>query len=314
MSFQSVESQMLVLFLAIILGYVARKTKIMNDQFDGHFSRLVLNVTLPCMILSSVLLNDNLPDAGTVGTIFLLSCASYAIILAIAIAVPFLLRFPKMSRGTYSFMIAFGNVGFIGFPVLSSIFGEGAILYAAIFNIPFNLLVFTIGVFMLSDPEEGSIRERLLVGAKNMLSPTLLACFAAMLLAVFRVTESGVLGQSLDIIGQMTTPAALLIIGSTLAKMPLRDMLSNVRAYVVAAFRLVVVPVVIFLIFRMFVDDPMMLGTIVITAGMPVATNGTLLCLQYGGDLKTMTQGTFVSTIVAMLTIPLIAVMLVTFG
>ena len=107
---------MVILFLGIVLGFIARKASVMNDRFDGQFSKLVLNVTLPCLIISSVLMNDELPDASTVGLIFLLSCASYAIILAIAFAVPFLLRFPKDKRGTYSFMIAFGNVGFIGFP------------------------------------------------------------------------------------------------------------------------------------------------------------------------------------------------------
>lgn len=300
---------MVVLFLGIVLGFVARKTGIMNDRFDGQFSKLVLDVTLPCLIISSVLMNDQLPDTSTVGMILLLSCASYAVILVIAFAAPFLLRFPKDRRGTYSFMIAFGNVGFMGFPVLSSIFGDQAILYAAIFNIPFNLLVFTVGVFMISE-REGSIRERLADSVKHVLSPTLLACFVAMALALFRITEPGILGQSLDVMGQLTTPAALLIIGSTLAKMPIREMISSVRPYVASVFRLVVVPVAIFFIFRPLVNDPMLLGTIVITSGMPVATNGTLLCLQYDGDLKTMTKGTFVSTVMSMLTIPLIAMML----
>ena len=306
MSFESVESQMVILFLGIVLGFIARKAKVMNDQFDGQFSKLLLNVTLPCLIVSSVLMNEQLPDASTVGLIFLLSCASYAIILLIAFAVPFLLRFPKDRRGTYSFMIAFGNVGFIGFPVLSAIFGDQAILYAAIFNIPFNLLVFTVGVFMISE-REGTIRERLLDGAKHVLSPTLISCFIAMALALLRITETGIIGQSLDTIGQMTTPAALLIIGSALAKMPIREMVSSARPYIASIFRLVVVPIAIFFIFRSFIADPLLLGTIVITSGMPVATNGTLLCLQYGGDLKTMTKGTFVSTVMSMLTSPLLA-------
>ena len=309
-SFQSVESQMVILFLGIVLGFIARKASVMNDRFDGQFSKLVLNVTLPCLIISSVLMNDELPDASTVGLIFLLSCTSYAIILAIAFAVPFLLRFPKDKRGTYSFMIAFGNVGFIGFPVLSAIFGDQAILYAAIFNIPFNLLVFTVGVFMISEGE-GTLRERLTDGAKHVVSPTLISCFVALALALLRITEPGILGQSLDVMGQMTTPAALLIIGSTLAKMPIREMISSFRPYIASLFRLVFVPVAIFFVFRSFVTDPMLLGTIVITSGMPVATNGTLLCLQYGGDLKTMTKGTFVSTIMSLITIPLLAMMLV---
>ncbi len=305
-SFASIEIQLVALFLGIGAGVVARLTRFMNDDFDAKLSKLLLNITLPCLIVSSVLLNENLPDAGTIAFVFLLSCISYAITLVLAFAVPWVLRFPVDVRGVYSFMIAFGNVGFIGFPVLSAIFGTEVLLYTAIFNIPFNILVFTVGVFMIS-PQQGSLRERLRECSKHLISPTLIACFVAMVLGMLRITETGILGQGLSTVGSMTTPAALLIIGSSLAKMPVREMLLSTRPYVAVVCRLLVLPVFLFFILRPFITDPMILGAVVITAGMPVATNGTLLCLQYGGDLETITKGTFISTLLSMISIPLIA-------
>ncbi len=300
---------MLILFLAMGSGFLARKTHIMNDKFDGMLSHLILTITLPCMIVSSVITRDTLPDPLTILTIFGAACASYVVIMAIALIVPYFFHLKPSKRGTYSFMMAFGNVGFIGFPVLGSIFGSQAILYGAIFNIPFNILVFTIGVMMLSE-SEGSVLDQLKASAKNLLSPCLISCFAAMILALLGVSHTGIVGDALAEIGGFTTPAALLIIGSSLAKVPVLTMITHFRTYIMAAFRLLIIPFCVWLVFRGIISDPLLLGVVVITSGMPVATNGTLLCLRYGGDLPTITRGTFVTTVLSIVTIPLLATMI----
>ncbi len=310
MDFASIEAQMLVLALCIVLGFAARKLGIMNEEFDGMLSRLVLSVTLPCMIIASVITCDTLPDQATIETIFFYACASFVIVLAIAFIVPYTFRLKPSKRGTYSFMMAFGNVGFIGFPVLGSIFGQNAILYGAIFNIPFNFLIFTVGIMMLSE-QEGSFKDMLALCAKNLKSPALLACVAALILALLNVTHTGIIGDAMDTIGSMTTPAALLIIGSSLAKVPIKTMVTHFRTYIMAAFKLIIIPVVVWAIFRNFVTDPLLLGVLVITSGMPVATNGTMLCIRYGGDLNTIIRGTFVTTVLSMVTIPIIAMLVV---
>lgn len=300
---------MIILFLIIAVGFTLRKLKIMEESFDSQLSKLVLDLALPCMIIAAVLSNDNLPDEATIGTILFFSFACYFVMLAVAVILPILLRFKKSDRGAYRFMMVFGNTGFIGFPVLASLFGQGAILYAAIFNIPFNLFVFTIGVLLLSD-SEGSLKERLLANAKNILSPTLIACLAAVFLALLRITDTGIIGQTFNIVGQMTTPAALLIIGSSLARYPLFDMVTNIRVYLATAIRLLLMPLVMYFIFSPFITDPLLLGTILILSGMPVATNGALICIRYGGNLKLILQGTFVSTILSLITIPVLSLLL----
>ena len=310
MSFQAIEYQMIVLFLAMALGFVARKLHVMGEQADKMLSRLVLTITLPCTILASVLTRESLPDPAMIGTIFLFSCLAFALVFAIALTVPLLFRLGPTKRGTYRFMLAFGNTGFLGYPVLESVFGPEAVLYGAIVNIPFNILVFTAGVMMLSETE-GGLKEQLREGAKNLVNPSLIACLATMALALLNVTNVGVLGEAISTMGAMTTPAALLIIGSSLATVPVRTMITHFRTYIMAAFRLVVIPVCVWLVFRNFIADPLLLGVLVIVNGMPVATNGTILCLRYGGDLNTIIRGTFVTTVLSLLTVPFLS-MLVT--
>lgn len=310
MGFTFVASQMLVLALAIAVGFVARKLDVMNDAFDGSLSRLVLDVALPCMIVSSVFTEGGLPNAETIGIILGYSFAAYALMLVIGAVAPLLLGLPKSDRGVYSFMTSFGNVAFIGFPVLSAVFGPQAILYGAIVNIPFNLAVFTIGAAFIAQGEGGFLK-RMTSNWRTLISPVQVSCLIAIVLALLGVQNGGVVGDALSTVGSLTTPAALLIVGSSLAKYSPKSMLDNWRAYVIAAFRLGVVPLAVYFVFHQFVSDPLLLGVMTITSAMPVATNGMLLCLKYGGNLKAMTQGTFISTVASILTIPCIAMLVV---
>ncbi len=309
--FESTAMQMIVMFVAMAMGYLARKTNVMNDDFDRGLSDLVLGITLPCMIIGSVLSSEHLPGAQTIGMVFGFSCAAFLVMFLIAFVVPFVLRLPVDKRGVYRYAMIFGNVGFIGIPVLSSIFGPDAVLYVAILNIPFNVFVFTIGLMLIAGGEGGTVQERLVQAGVALRSPATLSSLLAVVLALLGITHVPIVGDALETVGDLTVPAALLIVGSSLAKMPLKRVLSNPHAYLVALVRVALVPAALLAVFSQFiVGSPLMLGVIVITNGMPVATNGTLFCVRYGGDLEAMTQTTFISTVLSLVSIPLFAMLI----
>lgn len=306
--------QLGVLFFIMATGYVLKATKRVDNSFEKLLSKVVLEVTLPCMILASVLSADEIPEPRAVLVTFGFAVLTYALLIALAEFCTRLLFLPKTRRGVYRFMGVFANVGFIGFPVISAIFGEGALIYAAMFNIPFNLLVFTLGAFWLSnDVVEGDIavsRPKPKFSLRILLSPATLSCAVVIVLVLLGVHQVPVVSEACSTIGSMTTPAALLIIGSNLANLPLKDLAGSVRVWVSAFFRLIVSPLAVWGIFHFFVSDPLLLGVMVIISAMPVATNGTLLCFQYGGDLKVMSQGTFITTLLSFAVIPLLVVFL----
>lgn len=305
MGFSTVVQQMCVLACCVLAGFIARKAHMMNDELDAGLTKLVLNITLPGMIIGAVIARDSLPDATTIWSMLGFSCLASLTALAIALVMPRLLRLQGSKRGAYSFMTMFGNVGFIGYPVSQSIFGDTAVLYAAIANIPFNILVFTVGILMLSQTGDSAL-EQLRKCARFMISPPLIACFASLALALLGVCNTGVVGLAMNTLGSMTTPAAMLIVGSNLAKMPVSALFSELTPYVMAMFRLLIVPLTVWIVFRGFVADTTILGVLVILNGMPVATNGTLFSLLYGGDTDSVVCGTFVTTILSLATIPLL--------
>ncbi len=300
----SIFKEMVTLFIIVGVGYGAKKTGFMNDQFDRLLSRLVINLALPGMILGSVLTADALPPREEILVTLALSCASYGVLLAVAYGFTAILRIPDGHRGVYRFMLCFGNVGFIGYPVLSAIFGPEALIYAAVFNLPFNLFVFTIGAWFLAQDTDGDVKVQ--TTWRTFVTPVMLSCVAAMALTLAGIHHAPILGDALNNLGSITTPAALLIIGSSLANMPVRDLVGGPRLWACAVFRLLITPIIIGLVFQPFVPAGLLLSICIVISGMPVATNGTMLCYQYGGNSRVMAQGTFVTTVLALASIPLL--------
>lgn len=296
--------QMITLFVIVGVGYVAKRVRLMDAAFDRALSKVIVNAALPSMILGSVLTAENLPTLSDILMTFGVSCASYLVVVLIAYVFCLVTRISVGHRGVFRFMLCFGNVGFIGFPVLSAIYGSEALIYATVFNLPFNFLVFTIGAwFLTQDNAEGA---KVATTWKTFLSPAIVSCVVAIALTLAGVHGVPVVGDAFETLGSLTTPAALLIIGSSLADIPVRELVGGFRMWMMSLFRLLVIPFCVWGIFHFVVPNPLLLGVVVVISGMPVATNGTMLCYQYGGNSHDMAQGTFLTTVLSMLTIPVL--------
>ncbi len=306
--------QMIELTLLAAAGVIARKLDFMNSAFDTALSRLVMNFSLPALMVSSVLNNTGLPDFATIMRILGFSMLAYALMMVVSYLVPRL--YPNIepaTRGAHSFMMGFGNTSFVGLPILNAIFGPAAVFYGVINNIPFNIFAFTCGESMIRQggaAKGASFKRRAKKVLRNLMNPAMIACIVALVLASLGITDNGgLVGSTLNYIGQMTVPASMLIIGSTLATLSPKETLSHVKPYLTSLVRLLAIPVALFFALRPFIDDPLILGVIVVGAGMPVASMGIMMALMYDGDVKAMSQGTFITTILALATIPLLAVL-----
>lgn len=299
MDIQPVLNQMLILFLLLAAGYVAGKVNIMTTEACKAVTKIILNITLPCLILSSALSGEHSLSSADVAVVFILGFAVYIIYAVWAVVIPRVLRVPEEQTGIYRFMSMFSNSAFMGFPVVAAILGSDAVFYASVFNTPFNLFVFSIGVYFITG--KGNFSPRLL------LSPAILASVAAALIFFSGITIYPVLGSALSSMGAVTTPASMLVIGGTLAAMPIRDIFSDWRIYILSVFRLVLIPLSVWAALRLFIDNPTILGIAVIISAMPVAANTTMLCTQYSADSGLASRGVFITTALSIITIPLVA-------
>lgn len=321
--FWFVVSQIVAISVPIALGWCLHKLGVLDDQFDAGLSRLVLNVALPCSIVASIDGNANLPGAGTLVGLMAATAVVYIVGLAVAFALTAFTRAPRGEAPSYRFAIAFGNCGFVGLPVISAILGNEALLYVAISLIPANIAMFGIGPALFSQgADEGnngagslaarsapSPARRLRTMLASLKTPTFFASLLVLVLALLGITDLGVAGDSIGIIGQAATPLALLVTGSSIARYRPLEMVGNTRAYVTAAGRLLIVPALSFAALLLFPLEPFLRAVIVLDNAMPVATAGVLFCLQAGGDAKPMAQATFLSVVGSVLTIPAVTML-----
>lgn len=300
MSYFDALSHMVMILFAVALGFLADRLGYMGGDFNQKLTKLLLNLALPCMIVSAVLTSENLPDLNGVLSILLVALVYYAVSFACAFVLPLLLGTSREQLGAFRFTLSFTNVGFIGYPVVAALFGSDCVFYAAVMALPFNLLIYTMGPIMLSGGR-GEFHW------KNLLSPCMIASIATLVIALGHLEFPGMVVESLDFIGDMSIPLALMLLGSILAGLPLRKMLGTPRIWALSALRLLVMPALLFAALRLLGVEPLVRNIAVIQMAMPVATNGILLSMQYGADTDCMAQATFLTTVASILTIPLVA-------
>lgn len=302
MSFLDTLSEMLVLLFAIAAGFLANRMGILGGGTDKKISRLLLAITLPSMILGSVCTGEALPEAGVVLGTLGVAAVFYLLEFAFVLAAPPLLGGTPGQKGVWRYTLAFPNVAFIGYPVVSALFGPEALFYAVILVLPFNLMTFTLGPLMLTGAKRFSLRQ--------MFSPCVAASILALVLALGRLRPPAMIGEALEFVGGVTVPLSLLFVGSLLAGLPLGGMLASPRLWILTAVRLLALPSVLCFLLRWMGTDPLILGVAVTQMAMPAAVNGSLLCMEYGGDAECMAQITFVSTLASIVTIPILAAVL----
>lgn len=297
---------MMTLFVIVIVGYGAGKLGYLGGDFDRQLSRLVINLTCPALILSSAMTGE-LPDREYILPLLLISVATYAVLTGVAYVLPRFLTHKKSDEGIVGFALMFGNVGFMGYPVVASIFGHEAVFYAAVLNVVNTFAVFTIGTVLITgkaEVEESRFQKKVLY------STPMLAAYLTMLIVIFRIDSIPAwVSQPLTMIGNITVPAALLIIGSSMSSLPLRALMGNTTVYATTLFRLVLLPIGVYWLGLLLGFSPFVVNINTVVIAMPVATYGTILCLKYQKDTTLITEVTFITTLLSMVTIPLLVSM-----
>ena len=298
-------SQMTSLFILILVGYAAAKFKITDSRFSQQLSVFVINISNPCLILSSVM-GEISPKKELIIPVLAIGFITYAFFVAVSIALSHAMSKDKTMQGIYGFMLTFGNVGFLGFPIVASIFGEHAIFYASLLNVPNTLFIFVVGtVFVLGDGQKMRFNPR------TLYCPAMIASYLSIaIVALGWEAVPRVVAEPLHLLGNITVPGALLVIGSSMAQIGRHHILGSPRTYAMAALRLLVIPIAVYALSRAVGVDETVNRINTVLIGMPVSSYGTMFCLKYGRDEGEMVRGTLITTILSVVTIPLLTLLL----
>ena len=306
MDFNVILMTMGTLFLVVIAGYISGKTHLMSQPLSKGLSGLIVNLTCPALIMASTM-GDVMPDRQLILPLLLIGSITYVILLTVAAYLPRVMGVKTSEQGLFSFMLAFGNVGFIGYPVVASIFGPEAVFYASVLNVPNTITVFIWGAQFIAGKEAGGNIW------KRLYTPGLIGTYLSILIVAFQWTTPPLLAKSLTLIGNITVPGSLLIIGYSISQIPAKHMAGGRQVMMMAPLRLLVLPLLVWGVFQLlnqvpFVDfDPTSIALNTLIIAMPVASFGTIFCLKFGVDETVMAQGTFLTTLLALLSIPVVA-------
>lgn len=296
---------MIILFVLVIVGFIANKLGYTDNKFDKSLSRIVFDITCPALILSSVM-GEALPNRNLILPLLGVGFATYLLLTPLCYVYGRIVGKNRDEKGILAFMGMFGNVGFIGYPIVTALFGAHAVFYAAILNFPNTLFVFTIGVIMVAGKNGNN-----LFNWKILFSPGLVCSYIAILIVAMGWNGIPlVISKPVSLIGNITVPGAMIVVGSQMAQIPAKKILGNFRVYSAVAMRLLIVPILFWTLFHFVGVDPLINNVNTAVIAMPVASLATIMCLKYDKDMTTVSSATFWSCAFSIITIPVLSVLL----
>lgn len=292
---------MLKLFLLLVLGFVLFKCHIFDEYTNKKISALIVNVASPMLIISSI--------AGVEGSnksiVFLMIGAGILMYIGFIILGKIINRifpFPKKDWPVYECMVVFANTGFMGYPVLLDVFGQEAVFYASLIHMAFNFFVYTYAIMCLTKGDDSEFK----LNFKQLLTPGIILIFVGIFIYLFDIQLPSVLMDTINSVGSLTAPLSMMMIGSSLAVYPIKDSFTDWHSYVFAFVRLMIVPFVTMIMCRLLHIDAYYANITIITNAMPVGSMVLMLATQYNANVKIVTRNIVVSTLLSVITIPIV--------
>lgn len=287
--------QITIMALLVAVGLLLSRRGFLSDRGTKDLGAILLRVVIPCVIVKSYI-----TEFSRERLLELALSAGLALIgFILAIAVAYLV-FGKRRR-IENFAAAFCNAGFIGIPLTQAVIGEEGVFYVAASVAMLNLFQWTYGVYIMTDQKDAISAKTI---AKN---PVVIAIVIGVLLFVSRIPVPGIVTSTLGYIAGMNTPVAMILMGTYMAKLPLRKLLDR-HAYGCVLLRLVVTPAVILFVFWILPIHSLDIAMAVfLAAATPVGVNVCVFAQQYDCDYEFSVVTVCLSTLLSIVTIPLLA-------
>lgn len=299
MSAGVVATQMVIMFLFLFIGYGLTKRGHFSPDTSRDLSFIISNICCPSMLLAGIFTAPAMTGGelleGGIATVVI-----YAILILLGMLVGPLLGIPKEERKFYQLMTIFSNVGFIGYPVVNAVIGPEGMAFAALFNLGFNLLLFTYGIVLLRQGESK-------VSWKTFLNAGTISSVLAIVLLLTRLSVPEPVVDCLSYMGNAMTFFASAVIGHSLARTSFRAVLENKRTYLFIVLRYLLVPILLGVALKRVVSNGLLLNVFLLLMAMPAANMPLMMAQEYDMDTDTLTGGIVLSTVCSIVTITIVA-------
>ena len=300
-------SSLTALAICMVAGYVGRKIGILTDTVNAGLSGVLVKIALPCLVFVSMmrpfsrtLLFESLATLFISGVVYAAGCF-------IGLILARLMGVKDSERRVWQFSLTFANVAYMGFPVIYALYGYEGMIYTTMATAAFNILAFSLGIYLFKQNTGAEAKLNL---KPILFNPALIATYIGFLFFMtgWRLPENVEHGVSL--VGNMSIPLSMMLVGAILAKNRLSTLFNDIKIVPVIFARLFGIPLMTFFILRMFLHNNVMLEVIVILVAMPPGALTVIFAEQYKGDTSLASKLVALSSILSLLSIPIISLVM----
>lgn len=291
--------QMLAFLLMIGAGYFITRRGMLDGHTNSQMSGLLVNVFNPLLIVSSAANAVGLISPDTMRTVGLIACGMFAVFILAGMFLSPVFERDQDQRKIFQLMFVFSNLGFIGIPVVSGIIGEEYVVYVTEFILIYTILLYTYGVGLLS-------RKFSLSALKEMVNPGTVLSVAALVIIIWEIQIPDFLKTAAAYLGNVTSPMALIAIGFNLAQSELKKIFGQLRLYLFAAVKLLILPLLLLPLLKAVTSDIHLISVCMVMFGMPVGNIPLMLGMQKGIDVSAGSAAIILTTVLCVFTIPIL--------
>ena len=300
--FENLFDLMMMILLMIVAGYILQKTGMVSDAGKKSLANILIYLVLPCNIVKVFYAEFSVGE---------LMSMSMVLVIAILIQLFYIVltkilyrRFENGEKQVYQYATVCSNSGFLGYPLSQGVFGDLGLLYASVFMIPQRIVMWTAGITYFTKAS-----GKLAALKKVVLHPCMVAVYLGVILMLTQWQLPDFLDDTLSGLSSCCTGMTMVYIGTVLAEVDLRTITSKKQIYF-AAFRLVLIPLAVYLCCLAFQVEPLITGVCVLLTAMPAGSTTAILAAQYDGDEVTAVKCVVFTTAVSVVTIPIWSIIL----
>lgn len=309
-----VVQQMIIIFLLILVGVIIYKMGHLTNDSTKDLSWIVVNVTNPITMLVAALEDEEKISTGMLGIAIFAFIGAYAFLGIVAYVLPIVMGVKKDERYSYRYMSIFANVGFIGIPFCSAVLGVHSLIYVTICCLVFNVIAYTIGMSNMrqigakQNPDKVQADEKFNI--TDIINTGTVMSVVTLVVYILDFDMPTIVGSTLSYMGRCTTFLSMVVLGVSVARVSLKDIFAGGKLYIFTVVRQIIVPIALLFTLRLFLKDELMINTIVLLTAMPCANMPLMMAKQFDVDDTTISKGIIMTTVLSVITIPLVAMML----
>ncbi len=288
--------QVLVIAILIAIGFFLAKTNIFTDKTSKELSYLLINIITPALILNSFQIDYTPEKLNSLLITFGLSFLAYAIVIVFS----FLYCGKDEKNKIERLIITFSNAGFMGIPLTAGIYGNEGVFYASIMVIVFNITFWSYGIAVIRGNFSSESLKQILF------SPTIISVLIGIILFVLNIKLPEPLFSVSKHLANMNTPLAMLVAGISISQSNILSILKNKKLYKTILGKLIFAPIIVAVVYMFIPVSTIIKEILVLQVACPAAASIGIAIIQYNGDNKTATEYFTLTTLMSIITIPIV--------